>query len=81
MAAGDLTLRHLESIRHSAWMVRHYCRGGRQHQTSRMALLRKQAIQKLGLIVRRAFNECNDFEPLLAELVGSLCPRDYEPPF
>lgn len=62
--------RELESyIRNRAWMVRHYarCRGSIQ---------RRQAIQMLGLAIRRAFNESDDFEPLLLAVLDGLSPKD-----
>ncbi len=66
-------------IRNAAWWVRHYRRGRRG--TGAMRLQRQQAIQKLGLTVRRAFSASDDFEVLLIALVEALTPRDYEPPF
>jgi hypothetical protein len=45
-----------------------------------MRLQRAQAIQMLGLAVRDAFNNSNDFEALLAALVDGLRPKD-DPPF
>ena len=47
--------------------------------TSSLALLRRQAIQKLGLEVRRAFSLSEDFEPLLAAVCDGLRPRDEQP--
>ena len=58
------------------WMVRHYARGARMHASSAIALQRRQAIQKLGLTVRQAFNSSDDFEPLLAAVVSGGAPKD-----
>lgn len=67
----------IAAILNAGYMVRHYARGGRTrlHRTQRA-----QAIQQLGLIVREAFNQSEDFEALLAAVVDALRPRD-EPPF
>lgn len=65
------------AILNAGWMVRHYARGGR---TQIHRLERAQAIQRLGLEVRHAFNASDDFEQLLAAVVDALRPRD-EPPF
>jgi hypothetical protein len=65
----------IAAILQSAWMVRHYARGARQ-RSSRVALLRQQAIQQLGLTVREAFNKSNDFEPLLQAIVDGLVPLE-----
>lgn len=62
-------------IRNAAWMVRHY---GRPHAAARAA--RATAIRELGLTVRDAFAESDDFEPLLVAVVDGLRPRpDLEP--
>lgn len=66
-------------ILNAAWMVRHYSRGGRMRPTSKMALYRGQAIQKLGLEVRVAFSISDDFEPLLAAVCDGLRPKDEQP--
>ena len=63
-------------ILNDAWMVRHYSRGGR---LSIQRKLRAQAIQKLGLTVRRAFNCSDDFPALLAAVVDGLRPREEQP--
>jgi hypothetical protein len=73
MAPDTATL--IAAILNSAWMVRHYARGARQH-SSKMALLRQQAILHLGLTVRDAFNKSNDFEPLLQAVVDGLVPLE-----
>lgn len=65
------------AILNAAWMVRHYARGGRSAiQRTRRA----QAIQKMGLTVREAFDSSDDFETLLGAVVDGLRPRD-DPPF
>lgn len=65
------------SILNAGWMVRHYARGGRG---SIHKLERQQAIQRLGLTIRDAFNKSEDFEPLLIAVVDGLRPKD-DPPF
>lgn len=67
---------HVSAISNDCWMVRHYERGSRM---SFQRLQRMQAIQKLGLTVRQAFNECDDYEALLAAVVDGLRPRDTQP--
>lgn len=67
------------SILNSAWMVRHYGRGGRMSPESPMALQRQQAIQKLGTTVRHAFTISEDFEPLLAAICDGLRPKEEQP--
>jgi hypothetical protein len=59
------------AILNDAWMVRHYWRD---------KLRRRQAILKLGLTVREAFNTCDDYEVLLTAVVDGLRPHD-RPPF
>lgn len=61
----------------AAYMVRHYVRGGR---SSIGKAHRAQAIQQMGLAVREAFSQSDDFEPLLAAVANGLSPRD-DPPF
>lgn len=75
------TARLVASILNDAWMVRHYARGGRMAPSSQMALSRQQAIQKLGVTVRQAFDLSDDFEPLLAAVVDGLRPREESPSF
>lgn len=60
-------------ILNSAWMVRHYDRGSRDGVVYTRRL---QAIQMLGLAIRHAFNETDDFEPLLLALLDGLEPRE-----
>lgn len=70
------TASHVAAILNAAWMVRHYSRGGR---TSIGKAQRSQAIQMLGLTVREAFSNSDDFEPLLAAVADGLRPHDYQP--
>jgi hypothetical protein len=46
-----------------------------------MARSRQRAIRDLGLAVRRAFNESDDFEALLIALYDGLSPNDDGAPF
>lgn len=71
MAPSD-TAQLVALILNAAWMVRHY----------RRACLRRQraaALAQLGRAVRRAFNESEDFEPLLAAICDGLRPHDEQP--
>ena len=56
------------AIYNACWWLRN-CRG-------RRGVNRDQAIQKLGIAVRHAFQESENFEPLLAALIDGLNPRD-----
>jgi hypothetical protein len=69
------TAAHVAAILNSAWMVRHYA----LQRNHAQRLKRAQAIRKLGLEVREAFNSSDDFEPLLAAVVDGLRPRDERP--
>jgi hypothetical protein len=69
---------HVAAILNAAWMVRHYARGGR---SSFQRPERAQAIQRLGLTVREAFNRSEDFEPLLVAIVDGLRPFVEAAPF
>lgn len=73
MAPDTATL--IAEILNQAWMVRHYALQRNHSQR----LLRAQAIQKLGLIVRDAFSKSDDFEPLLGAVVDGLRPRNNQP--
>ena len=73
------TVSHVAAIYADARWVRHYERGGRL-KYSPMAIRRHQAILKLGLTVRHAFSQSDDFEALLTALVDGLHSRD-DPPF
>jgi hypothetical protein len=53
------------AIYQAAWWVRHYARPNQRKQKA-------QAIQRLGLTIRAAFNDTEDFEPLLYALCCSL---------
>jgi len=53
-------------------MVRHYPRSFQREQ-------RAAAIRQLGCAVRDAFNQSEDFEPLLAAICDGLRPRDERP--
>lgn len=64
------------AIYNACWWVRHYNRGGR---IAALRIYRTQAIQKLGLTCREAFNRADDFEPVLTALVGGLRPNDEQP--
>jgi hypothetical protein len=61
-------------IRNAAWLVRHYRRPMDRRR-------RAAAVRSLGLVVRNAFNECDDFEQLLTAVLEGLNPQEYEPPF
>lgn len=74
---GPDTGRLVADILNAAWMVRHYQRGGR---TGIARSQRRQAILKLGLTVREAFNTSEDYETLLAAVVDGLRPVE-RPPF
>lgn len=65
-------------IRNAGYFVRHYWRGGRG-TTSRQAALRAQAIHRMGLAVREAFNKSDNFEQLLSAVADGLRPRDDQP--
>lgn len=60
-------------ILNDARMVREYPRVAIQRTR------REQAILKLGLTVREAFNGSNDFQALLAAVVDGLRPREEQP--
>ena len=75
--APDSTPAWCAAIRNDGWMVRHYVRGGRS-EIQRAE--RRQAIKRMGLTVRKAFNQSNDFEALLAAVVDGLRPKN-DPPF
>ncbi len=62
-------------ILNDGWMVRHYS----LQRTSVERARRAQAIQKMGLTVRNAFAQSDNFEPLLAAVADGLRPRDERP--
>lgn len=74
---------HRSAIYNSAYMVRHYARGGRMSQASPVAEKRREAIAALGRTVRDAFNAAGDedYEILLTALVDCLATRDDWPRF
>ena len=71
------TAGYVAAIYNAAYQVRYYSRGGR---TSIQRKERQQAIRQLGLAIRSAFNESEDFEPLLVAVFDGLSQRD-APPF
>jgi len=73
MAPDTATL--VAAILNEAWMVRHYA----LKRTPSQRLRRAQAVLKLGLVVRDAFDHSDDFEPLLGAVVDGLRPRDNQP--
>lgn len=73
----ESTTTQVAAIYGAAWWVRHYVRGSR---TQIQKLERSQAITRMGLAVREAFNKSDDFEPLLIAVVDGLKPKD-DPPF
>jgi len=66
------------AILNTAWMVRHYARGGR---SSILKKERARAIRQMGMMVRDCFNQSEDFEPMLAAVLDGLSPHEYEPRF
>lgn len=67
------TAARVASILNACYPVRYYRRPVQRE-------LRAAAIAALGLIVRDAFNQSEDFEALLAAIVTGLAPDD-RPPF
>lgn len=63
-------------IYNACWWVRRYA----LQRTPAMRAARVEAIRRLGLLLREAFNATDDFEPLLVAIVDGLRPRD-DPPF
>lgn len=74
--SGQLVAR----ILNSAYMVRHYSRGGRMSPSSPVHRKRAEAIHDLGMVVRAAFNASEDFEALLTAVYHGLAPNA-DPPF
>lgn len=66
----------LAEIRNAAWFFRYYSRGRRHRRGSPMKLRYEQAVQRLGLAVRVAFNSSDDFELMLDALLDSAISRD-----
>lgn len=69
------TKRLADAILREWWMVRYY--GPRR--TAKMRLKRDQAILKLGLTIRYAFNSSDDFETLIAAILDGGHPKDEKP--
>lgn len=69
---GASTERHIAAIMNAAWMVRHHSRGIRLES---QAGKRAAAIRELGVVVRDAFQQSDDFEALLTAVVDGLSPR------
>lgn len=65
MDARDGPGAHVAAIYEAAWWVRHYCRPVQRAQ-------RAQAVQRLGLAVRCAFDSSDDFEALLYAVCDAL---------
>lgn len=63
------------AIYNAGRVLREYARGGRLPSIG-MARLRAAAIRDLGLAVRAAFNESEDFEPLVIAFFDALNHRD-----
>lgn len=61
----DTSAARCAAILNRAWWVRHYFRPAAKVQ-------RRAAISALGLAVRQAFAETDDFEPILRALVDGL---------
>lgn len=68
----------ISSILNAAWMVRHYQRA---YSIYSLRIYRKQAILRLGITVREAFNLCDDYEALLKAIVDGLNPSEPPPRF
>jgi hypothetical protein len=68
---------HVSAIYNAAWFVRFYARGGRVAIQQKQ---RKKAIQDMGLVIRKAFNASDDFEPLLTAVADGLSQKN-DPPF
>lgn len=67
----------VSAILNDWYTVRHYYRGARSGIGRER---RRQAIQKLGLTVREAFNKSDDFEALLSAVIEGAKAKD-EPAF
>lgn len=72
METGGSTERFVAAIYNKGWMVRYRNRGIRL-ESHREA--RADAIRELGLVVREAFQQCDDFETMLTAIVDCLSPR------
>ena len=65
----------IAAILNAGWMVRNYA----LKRTRRGRLQRAQAIQRMGLTVRDAFERSDDYEALLGAVVDGLRPKDNQP--
>ena len=82
MRVMGAAIQHKTKIFNKCWFVRHYVRGGRMSAASILSQRRQKAIADLGIVLRDAFNECQEteFEDLLATLINGLSDGD-EPLF
>lgn len=64
----------LDDVRNAAWMVRHYPRPHQRQQ-------RKQAINALGVAIRKALETSPDAEPVLVAIIEGLLPHEERRPF
>lgn len=76
MEARSKTSAHVAAILNAWWMVRYYEPGRTPTQRRQLA----QAILRLGLTVREAFNNSDDFKALLSAVADG-ATRQGEPPF
>ena len=68
---GDLVI----AIYNDCWPIRYYA----EQRTAYARLRRAQAIKKLGLTLRHAFNTCDEFEALLGALIDGLSHKPNQP--
>ena len=73
---GEVPRKLVTAILNDARLLREYAPG----RTPAQRLRRSQAILKLGLTVKEAFNNCDDYESLLVAVADGLRPRN-DPPF
>lgn len=76
MSLSPDTASLVAAILNAGYMVRHYARGGR---TAIQRRERQEAIRRMGLAVRDAFNQSEDFESLLAAVADGVRPQDDAP--
>lgn len=69
------TASRVAALLNAGWMVRNHA----LQRTAHDRLRRAQAIVRLGLEVREAFAQSDDFEALLGAVVDGLRPRDEKP--
>lgn len=72
MGRSQTTQDHVARIMNAAYMVRYRNRGIRLES---QAAKRAEAIQHMGVVVRDAFQQSDDFETLLTAVVDGLSPR------